>query len=93
MNAEDKALTRLFGPQKAAAGHSGSVAFTPFHSDSGGANGRRSHCLGGTIPYLRVKEPFPPSSPNSTWEACLSRAQVEKALRQSGADVGSLRAR
>ena len=94
MNAEDKRADEAIRATKGVVvKYSGSVAFTPFHSDSGGATADVSTVWGGTIPYLRgVKEPFPPSSPNSTWEARLSRAQVEKALRQSGADVGSLRA-
>ena len=93
MNAEDKRADEAIRATKGiVVKYGGSVAFTPFHSDSGGATADVSTVWGGAIPYLSgVKEPFPVSSPNSTWEARLSRAQVEKALRQSGADVGSLR--
>lgn len=67
------------------------VAFTPFHSYSGGATADVSTVWGGDVPYLKgVKEDFNTDSPNKAWEARLTAAQVEAALRSAGVNVGSL---
>ncbi len=92
MNAEDKRADQAVSATRGiVVRHGGDLAFTPFHSDSGGATADVSTVWGGTMPYLRgVSEPFPSVSPNAEWEARLSSAQVENALRQAGADVGSI---
>jgi stage II sporulation protein D len=72
--------------------HGSEIAFTPFHSHSGGATADVSTVWGGSMPYLKgVNEHFQTESPHSSWEARLSRAQVEEALRSAGVNVGSLR--
>ena len=93
MNAEDPRTDRAISATKnEVALYGGVPAFTPFHSDSGGSTADVATVWGGTLPYLRaVKEPFPVSSPNSAWETRLSASQVERALREAGADVGTLR--
>jgi stage II sporulation protein D len=93
INAEDKRSDRAIAATKGiVVFHGGTLAFTPFHSDSGGATADVSSVWGGAMSYLRgVREPYPPSSPNAQWEVSLSSSQVENALRQAGANVGSLR--
>lgn len=93
INAEDKRADQAISATRGIVVlHGGALAFTPFHSDSGGATADVAAVWGGNMPYLRgVNEPYPPSSPNALWEAHLSSAQVEDALRQAGADVGPLR--
>lgn len=93
INAEDKRADQAINATRGiVVRYGGSLAFTPFHSDSGGATADVSTVWGGAMPYLKgVGEPVPSSSPNSTWEARLSPSQVESALRQAGADVGALR--
>lgn len=93
INAEDKRTDRAVSSTKGVvvlAG--GSIALTPFHSDSGGATADVSTVWGSSIPYLKgVCETVPSASPNSTWEVRLSSAAVEAALRDADADVGTLR--
>lgn len=93
INAEDKRADQAISATRGVVVfHGGNLAFTPFHSDSGGATADVTTVWGGSIPYLRgVNEPYPSSSPNAQWEVHLSPAQVEDALRQAGADVGPLR--
>lgn len=93
INAEDKKADQAINATRGiVVRHGGGLAFTPFHSDSGGATADVSTVWGGTMPYLKgVGEPFPSSSPNAGWEARLSASQVENALRQAGADVGALK--
>lgn len=92
MNAEDprtdediaktKGMVVLYG---------GQLALTPFHSDSGGGTAEVSTVWGGSVPYLRaVREDFQTESPYRQWEARVSHAQVEQALRQAGVDIGRL---
>ena len=93
INAEDKRADQAISATRGiVVFHGGNLAFTPFHSDSGGATADVTAVWGGSMPYLRgVNEPYPPSSPTAQWEVHLSAAQVEDALRQAGADVGPLR--
>jgi stage II sporulation protein D len=68
------------------------LAFTPFHSDSGGYTAANAHVWGSEIPYLReVKEPVPYRSPNSSWTAKVPSAQVQAALTKLGGNVGKVR--
>ncbi|MBL3538944.1 SpoIID/LytB domain-containing protein [Aminivibrio sp.] len=93
INAEDKRADQAISATRGVVVlHGGDLAFTPFHSDSGGATADVTNVWGGSMPYLRgVSEPYPVSSPNSSWEVRLSASQVEDALRQAGVDVGPLR--
>ncbi|MCR4817975.1 MAG: SpoIID/LytB domain-containing protein [Fretibacterium sp.] len=60
------------------------LAFTPFHSDSGGYTANNAHVWGAKIPYLTgVAEPVAYTSPNSTWSAKISRRAVEKAVAKA----------
>ena len=92
MNAEDKRTDAAVASTKGMvvlAG--GALAFTPFHSDSGGATADASTVWGSSFPYLKgVCETVPSSSPKGNWEVRLSQAAVEEALRDADADVGTL---
>ena len=92
INAEDKRTDKAISSTKGVvvlAG--GSLAFTPFHSDSGGSTADVSTVWGSSLPYLRgVCETVPSASPNSNWEVRLSSSAVEAALRDADADVGAL---
>ncbi len=92
MNAEDRRTDQAIAKTKGMVVlYGGRLAFTPFHSDSGGATAEVSSVWGGTVPYLRsVQETFTTESPYRQWEARMSRTQVEQALRKAGADVGTL---
>ena len=60
------------------------LAFTPFHSDSGGHTANNAHVWGTEIPYLTgVAEPIAYTSPVSTWSARISRGAVEKAVAKT----------
>ena len=93
INAEDRRTDQAISATRGVVVlHGGVLAFTPFHSDSGGSTADVAAVWGGSMPYLRgVNEPYPSSSPNARWEVHLSANQVEDALRQAGADVGPLR--
>ena len=65
------------------------LAFTPFHSDSGGYTANNAHVWGKNLPYLiGVKEPLDYRSPNSTWVAKISTSQMQDALAKVGCNVG-----
>jgi stage II sporulation protein D len=69
-----------------------SLAFTPFHSDSGGHTANNAQVWSEAIPYLTgVKEPIGYTSPNSNWTAKISASQVETALSKIGSSVGKLK--
>ncbi|MDI9370446.1 MAG: SpoIID/LytB domain-containing protein [Synergistaceae bacterium] len=92
INAEDKKTDEAI---KSTRGmilkYGGGIAFTPFHSFSGGATADVSTVWGGDMPYLKgVKEDFRTDSPNNHWETRLTPAQVEGALRSAGVNVGRL---
>ena len=60
------------------------LAFTPFHSDSGGHTANNAHVWGTSVPYLTgVAEPIAYTSPVSTWSAKVSRGAVEKAVAKT----------
>ena len=67
INAEDKRADQAISATRGVVVlHGGALAFTPFHSDSGGATADVAAVWGGNMPYLRgVNEPYPPSSPNA----------------------------
>ncbi|MCL2010277.1 MAG: SpoIID/LytB domain-containing protein [Synergistaceae bacterium] len=68
------------------------LAFTPFHSDSGGYTATNSHVWTSNIPYLTgVREPVAYQSPNSNWTARISASQVQAALSKMGLNVGKVR--
>ena len=57
------------------------LAFTPFHSDSGGHTASNAHVWGTNIPYLTgVAEPIAYTSPVSSWSAKIPRGTVENAV-------------
>lgn len=92
INAEDKRTDKAISSTKGMVVLSGgSLAFTPFHSDSGGSTADVSTVWGSSLPYLKgVCETVPSASPNSNWEVRLSSSVVEAALRDADADVGTL---
>ncbi len=92
MNAEDPKTDEAIRATKGMVLKYGSeIAFTPFHSHSGGATADVSTVWGGNMPYLKgVNESFRTESPHSSWEARLTVAQVEEALRSAGVNVGRL---
>ena len=92
MNAEDSKTDQAIRSTKGMVLKYGrEIAFTPFHSHSGGATADVTTVWGGNVPYLKgVNEDFRTESPHSTWETCLSAAQVEEALRSAGVNVGRL---
>ena len=60
------------------------LAFTPFHSDSGGHTANNAHVWGKEVPYLTgVAEPVAYTSPVSSWSAKISRSAVEKAVAKT----------
>jgi stage II sporulation protein D len=68
------------------------LAFTPYHSDSGGYTAANAHVWGRDIPYLRgVKEPVTYQSPNTSWTAKISDSQVQTALAKVSGSVGKVK--
>ncbi len=69
--------------------YGGTIAFTPFHSDSGGNTADIRDVWGGSYPYLSgSKEPVPYTSPNSTWKRQLSASEIESILSRLKKSVG-----
>jgi len=67
------------------------LAFTPFHSDSGGHTANNADVWDRVLPYLGgVPEPRNYQSPNAFWTARIPRARVEAALAKIGGGVGTL---
>ncbi|MDR2179445.1 MAG: SpoIID/LytB domain-containing protein [Synergistaceae bacterium] len=67
------------------------LAFTPFHSDSGGHTATNAHVWGKDVPYLKgVREPVSYSSPNASWTAKIPASQVQAALSKMGSGVGRI---
>ncbi|MDR1623318.1 MAG: SpoIID/LytB domain-containing protein [Synergistaceae bacterium] len=68
------------------------LAFTPFHSDSGGHTATNAHVWGKDVPYLKgVKEPVAYQSPNTSWTAKIPASQVQAALSKIGSNVGRVK--
>ena len=68
------------------------LAFTPFHSDSGGATANNSDVWGKELPYLRAtREPMSYQSPNSSWEVHIPESEVSIAVRKVTPNVGVVR--
>ncbi|MCR5347549.1 MAG: SpoIID/LytB domain-containing protein [Fretibacterium sp.] len=60
------------------------LAFTPFHSDSGGYTANNAHVWGERVPYLTgVAEPIAYTSPVSSWSAKIPRSTVERAVAKT----------
>ena len=67
------------------------LAFTPFHSDSGGATANNADVWGRDLPYLRsVKEPIAYQSPNSNWETRISPSELSAALQKVAPNLGAV---
>ncbi len=67
------------------------LAFTPFHSDSGGHTADNADVWGKVLPYLSgVPEPKDYRSPNASWTARIPRAKVEAALAKIGGGIGTV---
>ncbi len=63
-----------------------------FFSDSGGMTTGSESVWGSAIPYLTPKaDPVPNDSPNKTWQATLTMAQIGNKLTAAGAGVGTLK--
>lgn len=72
--------------------YGGAPAQTFFFSDSGGMTTSSQSVWGGVVPYLTPKaDPVPNDSPNKTWQAKLTMAQIGKKLTAAGAGVGTLK--
>jgi stage II sporulation protein D len=72
--------------------YGGNLAFTPYHSDSGGHTATNAHVWGKDIPYLRgVKELVVYQSPNTNWTAKISGSQVQAALAKVGGNIGRVK--
>jgi len=70
----------------------GQLAFTPFHSDSGGYTATNSHVWVQDLSYLvGVREPFASQSPRASWTARISTTQVQAALSRMNINVGRVR--
>ncbi|MCL2768333.1 MAG: SpoIID/LytB domain-containing protein, partial [Synergistaceae bacterium] len=68
------------------------LAFTPFHSDSGGATANNADVWGQDLPYLRsVKEPMAYKSPNSSWEARISSNELSTAINKVSPNLGAIK--
>jgi stage II sporulation protein D len=68
------------------------LAFTPFHSDSGGYTANNAHVWVQNIPYLKgVREPVEYQSPNTNWTAKIPASQVQAALSKIGGNVGQIK--
>jgi stage II sporulation protein D len=68
------------------------LAFTAFHSDSGGHTATNAHVWGKDVPYLKgVREPVAYQSPNTSWTAKIPASQVQSALAKMGGNVGRLK--
>ena len=68
------------------------LAFTPFHSDSGGATANNADVWGKDLPYLRgVKEPMAYQSPNSLWEARISSSEMSTAINKVAPNLGAIK--
>ncbi len=68
------------------------LAFTPFHSDSGGHTANNEEVWGKNLPYLKgVAEPIAYESPNSSWSVRIPARQVESAIAKIGGNVGKIR--
>jgi stage II sporulation protein D len=84
----DKAVSQTAGMILA---WNGEAADVFYHSDSGGATADISHVWGSSRPYLRVRqEAVNYTSPNSTWQAKLSQAQVTSILSNMKQNVGNV---
>ena len=69
------------------------LAFTPFHSDSGGHTANNADVWGKVLPYLGgVREPKDYRSPNASWTVRIPRSGVETALAKIGSGVGAVSA-
>jgi len=68
------------------------LAFTPFHSDSGGATANNSDVWGRELPYLRgIREPMAYQSPNSFWEVRIPASEVNAAVSKVSPNIGSVK--
>ncbi|MDR1651960.1 MAG: SpoIID/LytB domain-containing protein, partial [Synergistaceae bacterium] len=69
----------------------GETADVYYHSDSGGATADSSHVWGASRPYLQTRrEAVEYTSPNSSWQTSLSKAQVSSIIAKMGKNVGNV---
>jgi stage II sporulation protein D len=72
--------------------YGGDLAFTPFHSDSGGHTADNAHVWGSRVPYLRgVRELAEYKSPNHEWTFKLTPAQARSVLSKLKLNVGDVK--
>lgn len=73
--------------------HGGNPAAVYYHADSGGMITRAGAVWASDLPYLQPRvEPVGYTSPNTTWEATLTMAEIQSRLAQGGISVGSVMA-
>ena len=92
VNAEDpRCDAAIRSTQGIVLSYGGSIAFTPFHSDSGGNTADIRDVWGGSYPYLSgLKEPVSYTSPNSVWKRQLSASEIESILLRLKKSVGRI---
>jgi len=92
VNAEDpRCDAAIRSTQGIVLSYGGSIAFTPFHSDSGGNTADIRDVWGGSYPYLSaLKEPVSYASPNSAWKRQLSASEIESILLRLKKSVGRI---
>lgn len=92
VNAEDPRLSKAVDLTKGQVLQCrGTLAVTPYHSDSGGHTADVSDVWSGSYPYLRgVAEPFDYESPYSFWKVEIPLGQIQNTLAKKGWGVGTL---
>ncbi|MBR0221536.1 MAG: SpoIID/LytB domain-containing protein [Synergistaceae bacterium] len=67
------------------------LAFTPFHSDSGGYTASNADVWGKSFPYLQgVPEAVEYKSPVSSWSVKISRSHIAKSIAKIAGNLGSI---
>ncbi|MEN3186592.1 MAG: SpoIID/LytB domain-containing protein [Atribacterota bacterium] len=72
--------------------YEGKIASVVYHSESGGYTDSAFNVWGREVPYLMaVPSPWEKDAPHALWTVCLSKVEIEAALRQAGYLSGSLK--
>ncbi len=71
--------------------YNGDIADLFYHSSSGGKTENSENVWSNSVPYLRgVEDSFSLGSPNDYWEYKISKADVEKLLKNKSKNIGKL---
>lgn len=92
INAEDPRTNALVEATRGVVlTYEGKIASVVYHSESGGYTDSALNVWGKDVPYLvAVPSPWEKDTPHAFWTVCLSKAEVETALRQAGYLPGRL---